>query len=128
MRTPKIVLSIVFGVMAVGLLATADPSYAGRRGHGYHRGYDRPRHYSHYRHHRRHDHWPRFSLGFSYIYNDWPVWRPPVRVVAPATVVAAGPRVGTVFVSLPAGCTSFTVGSTIYYYYDDVYYNLDFAL
>lgn len=119
MGISKTIHSFVLGGLALGLLlTTADLSHADRRGRGYH---GERRHHRPYHHPRRHHHWPRFSLGFSYIYNDWPVWRTPVRVVAPAAVVTA-PSVGTVFASLPAGCTRFTVGGIVYYHYDNVYY------
>jgi len=74
-------------------------------------------------HHRppvyHHRHYPRFhiGLGANFLwpwYGYYPEWR--------SGSVFVSPSVGTVLVSLPLGYSSISVGGTVYYYNDGIYY------
>jgi len=69
------------------------------------------------RYHRHHS--PRFSVGLSANF-FWP-WYGYYSGWQSGSVFVS-PTVGTVLLSLPLGCSSITVGSTVYYHNDGIYY------
>lgn len=69
------------------------------------------------RHHRYHNHRVHIGLGANFFwpwFGYYPGWH--------SSAVFVSPPVGTVFVSLPLGYSSISVGGTMYYHNDGVYY------